>query len=201
VSKLLYICAAFAALFVFLQAVTARAADLPVSTKGEELPTEEPALPVCPAPAAAADARDACYRLVPAVNGGRCQPQSLIYSRCRTGIMTCRLDDTSPVQWFACEKNRGATTSLPTTGSVLILAANAKRGMPTGHTLHVEDACPEPGGTWLLRLSHTNHDRKCSLDLDAAARFHPASMRVEFLSGAWSAWASHLTALGFIGKR
>ena len=200
-STLLYVCAAFAALFVFLQAVTIRAADLPAPGRGGEPAAEGHAFPACPAPAAADDARDACYRLVPAMNGGRCQPQSLIYSRCRTGIMTCRLGDTSPVQWFACEAKRGATAALPTAGSVLILAANARRGMPTGHTLHVEDACLEPGGTWLLRLSHANHDRRCSLDLDAAARFHPASRRVEFLSGAWSTWASHLTALGFIVKR
>ena len=108
--------------------------------------------PLCTATADEA-ARGQCYKLVPAGTStkknakgksivlGRCQPQSLIYTRCRTGITTCRLGDTSPVQWFSCEHKGGRTVSLPEAGSVLILDVNKRRGMPTGHTAYVEEVC------------------------------------------------------------
>ncbi len=129
---------------------------------------------------------------------GRCQPQSLIYARCRTGIKTCRLGDTSPVQWFACARKNGATSSLPLAGSVIVLDANTRRGMPTGHPAYVEEAGKNSDGTWTLRISHTNYDRKCHLDLDAEVIFYPTTMTASFASGHWSAWAKHLKVLGFI---
>lgn len=129
---------------------------------------------------------------------GRCQPQSLIYGRCRTGFMTCRLGDTSPLQWFACAKKNNSTTSTPTTGSIIVLDANTRRGMPTGHPAYVEEVKRNPDGTWNLRISHTNYDRKCHLDLDAQVLFDPKGMTVSFLSGPWSTWAKGLKALGFI---
>lgn len=163
--------------------------------------------------------RDACYNLRPGKkisrtkivkgkNGkkrkmatttlGRCQPQSLIYARCRTGIDTCLLGDTSPVQWFACARKNGATTSMPQAGSVIVLAANKGHCMPTGHPAYVEEVCANNDGTWTLRLSHTNYDRKCHLDLDAKVIFYPKTMQAHFVSGAWSAWANDLKVLGFI---
>jgi len=129
---------------------------------------------------------------------GLCQPQSLIYARCRTGIKTCRLGNTSPVQWFACACKNGATTSRPMAGSVIVLAANSRRGMPTGHPAYVEEARLNRDGTWSLRISHTNYDRKCHLDLDAEVLFYPRTMTASFESGHWSAWAKHLKVLGFI---
>ena len=129
---------------------------------------------------------------------GRCQPQSLIYGRCRTGFMTCRLGDTSPVQWFACAKKNNSTTSTPTAGSIIVLDVNTRRGMPTGHPAYVEEVKRNPDGTWSLRISHTNYDRKCHLDLDAQVLFDPKGMTVSFLSGPWSTWAKGLKALGFI---
>lgn len=163
--------------------------------------------------------RDACYSLRPgkkisctktvkAKNGkkkkvttttiGRCQPQSLIYARCRTGIDTCLLGDTSPVQWFACARKKGATTSTPQAGSVIVLAANTGHCMPTGHPAYVEEVCPNRDGTWTLRLSHTNYDRRCHLDLDAKVIFSPKTMQARFVTGPWSAWAKDLKVLGFI---
>ena len=61
----------------------------------------------------------------------RCQPQSLIYARCRTGIDTCRLGDTSPEQWFACARKKGSTSNVPMAGSVIILSGNEGRRMST----------------------------------------------------------------------
>ncbi len=127
-----------------------------------------------------------------------CQPQSLIYARCRTGISTCRLGDTSPVQWFACARKNGATTSTPRAGSVMVLDANSRRGMPTGHPAYVEAVHVNPDGTWTLRISHTNYDRKCHLDLDATVLFHPKHMTATFQSGHWGHWARGLKVLGFI---
>lgn len=129
---------------------------------------------------------------------GRCQPQSLIYARCRTGFMSCRLGDTSPVQWFHCARKNRITTSRPTTGSVMVLDVNSRRGMPTGHPVYVEQVKANGDGTWLLRISHTNYDRKCHLDLDATVLYNPAHMTASFRTGPWSTWASDLKVLGFI---
>jgi hypothetical protein len=129
---------------------------------------------------------------------GRCQPQSLIYARCRTGITTCRLGDTSPVQWFACAKNKGYTSSMPVAGSVMVLDVNTRRGMPTGHPAYVEAVKDNKNGTWTLRISHTNYDRKCHLDQDATVLFDPKRMTASFATGPWCTWAKDLKALGFI---
>ena len=129
---------------------------------------------------------------------GRCQPQSLIYARCRTGIKTCRMGDTSPVQWFACAQKNKATTSTPTAGSVMVLDVNTRRGMPTGHPVYVEEVKANKDGTWTLRISHTNYDRKCHLDLDAKVLYHPKHLTATFQSGPWGPWAKDLKALGFI---
>jgi hypothetical protein len=129
---------------------------------------------------------------------GLCQPQSLVYARCRTGIQTCRLGNTSPVQWFACARKNGNTTSIPTAGSILVLDSNLRRRMPTGHPVYVEAATPHKNGSWTLRISHTNYDRKCHLDLDAKVRFDPKHMTASFQSGPWGSWASTIQVLGFI---
>lgn len=129
---------------------------------------------------------------------GRCQPQSLIYARCRTGFMTCRLGDTSPVQWFACAKKNNSTSATPVTGSVIVLDVNTRRGMPTGHPAYVEAVKKNQDGTWTLRISHTNYDRQCHLDLDTTVLFDPKRMTASFTTGPWGPWAKDLKALGFI---
>lgn len=142
-------------------------------------------------PAAAPEVLE--YRTV-----GLCQPQSLIYARCRTGIKTCQLGDTSPVQWFACARKNGATTAIPTAGSVIVLDANSGRNMPTGHPAYVEEVAKNQDGTWTLRISHTNYDRKCHLDQDATVLFDPKRMTASFESGPWGPWAKNLKVMGFI---
>ncbi len=129
---------------------------------------------------------------------GRCQPQCIPYARCRSGIMTCRLGDTSPVQWFQCARKNKATTSIPKAGSIMVIDVNARRKMSTGHLGYVEEACPNSDGTWTLRFSHTNYDRKCHLDLDAKVLFNPKTMTASFLSGHWKTWAKDLKILGFV---
>lgn len=137
--------------------------------------------------------RKVVYRTV-----GICQPQSLIYARCRTGITTCQLGNTSPVQWSACARRNQAITSTPVAGSVIVLDANARRNMPTGHPAYVESAHLNPDGTWRLRISHTNYDRQCHLDLDANVTFFPRTMTASFESGPWAPWAKRMQVLGFI---
>lgn len=129
---------------------------------------------------------------------GLCQPQSLIYARCRTGIKTCQLGDTSPVQWFTCARKNGTTTSTPFAGSVIVLDANSGRNMPTGHPAYVEEVAQNQDGTWTLRISHTNYDRKCHLDQDATVLFDPTRMTASFESGPWGPWAKNLKVMGFI---
>jgi hypothetical protein len=129
---------------------------------------------------------------------GRCQPQCVPYARCRSGIMTCRLGDTGPVEWYECARKNKATTLTPKAGSIMVIDVNTRRKMPTGHLGYVEEACSNPDGTWTLRFSHTNYDRKCHLDLDAEVLFNPKTMTATFLSGAWKAWAKDLKIRGFI---
>lgn len=140
----------------------------------------------------------ATKKKVPHATTSRCQPQSLIYARCRTGIKTCQMGDTSPVQWFACAKKNKVTTALPAAGSVMVLDANSRRGMPTGHPVYVEEVKANKDGTWTLRISHTNYDRKCHLDLDAKVLYHPRHQTATFQTGPWGSWAKDLKALGFI---
>ena len=129
---------------------------------------------------------------------GLCQPQSLIYARCRTGIKTCQMGDTSPVQWFACARKNGATTATPVAGSVIVIDTHRERNMDTGHPAYVEEVHHNADGTWTLRISHTNYDRKCHLDQDAQVLFDPRTMTATFQTGPWAPWAHRLRVLGFI---
>lgn len=154
--------------------------------------------------------RALCYNLQPAALSlgkkkkkgaekvGCCQPQSLIYARCRAGMVSCRLGDTSPVQWFSCAKKMGNAMTVPAGGTVMVLDANARRKMYTGHPVYVENAMKNGNGTWLLRVSHTNYDRQCHLDEDARVIYDPQNMTASFQSGPWGSWARDLKVLGFI---
>jgi hypothetical protein len=178
------------------------------ATKPEaELNTsEEPPCRECEAVTTKQNRAD-CYKLQPGKTTktkkgktvtGRCQPQCVPYARCRSGIMTCRLGDTGPVEWFKCARKNKATTSIPKAGSIMVIDVNTRRKMSTGHLGYVEEVCPNPDGTWTLRFSHTNYDRKCHLDLDAKVLFNPKTMTATFVTGAWKAWAKDLKICGFI---
>ena len=151
--------------------------------------------------------RGGCFKLQPGKTTrnkkgktvtGRCQPQSVIYARCRSGITTCRLGDTGPIQWFECARRSGNTSAVPKAGSVMVVGSEKRHNMTTGHVGYVEEACPNPDGTWTLRFTHTNYDRKCHLDQDAKVLFNPKTMRAAFQSGPWKPWARDLKILGFI---
>ncbi len=175
---------------------------------------EGPALSQGPMPCAEAQSAAstaACYHLTPGspplknpktgkiIRPGRmCQPQSLIYARCRSGIQTCKLGNTSPEGWFACAQKAGGTTATPQAGSVMVFAANTKRKMYTGHPVYVEKACRHGDGTWQLTISHTNYDRQCHLDANARVSFDPRTMTASFETGPWASWAKRLRVLGFI---
>ncbi len=133
-----------------------------------------------------------------ALERGRCQPQSLVYARCRSGIDSCRLGDTSPAQWFSCARKAGNTASLPVSGAIMVLDVNARRKMYTGHPLYVEEVGRNGDGTWRLRISHTNYDRQCRLDQGSTVVFDPGGMTATFASGPWAGWARDLKVLGFI---
>ena len=169
-------------------------------------PAEEPSCLECEAVTTGQNRAD-CFKLQPGKTSktksgktvtGRCQPQCVLYARCRSGIMTCRLGDTGPVEWFNCARKNRDTTAIPKAGSIMVIDVNTRRRMPTGHLGYVEEACPNPDGTWTLRFSHTNYDRKCHLDLDAKVLFNPKTMTATFVTGAWKAWARDLKICGFI---
>lgn len=144
---------------------------------------------------------EGCYELRPAGTGKsrRCEPQCIPYIRCRSGIDSCRIGiENGPLTWFACESRRGNTGLAPQPGSVLILAANARRKMPTGHGLYVEEVIETAPSLYRLILSHTNYDRRCSIETNVEAHFDQRTMTVDFLSGAWRTWGRDLAVAGFI---
>ncbi len=146
-----------------------------------------------------------CFQLRPGSGGGkqatarRCEPQSLPFARCRSGIDSCRLGhENGPLTWFACEQRRGNTSLTPRSGSILILAANTRRKMPTGHVAYVEQAIPQSGTIYRLVFSHTNYDRKCSLETNIEATYDSAARTLDIHGGAWQAWGKGLPVAGFI---
>lgn len=170
----------------------------PIPLAEAQAPPPPPATKVTKTPKAKAVD---CYRLRPAVDkgAGRCEPQSLPYGRCRSGIMTCRLGKgNGPLTWFACEQKRGNTGSEPRPGSILVLAANKGRGMPTGHVMYVEAVAQITPFTYKLILSHTNYDRKCSLETNIEAVYDQTAMSLDLTSGAWQVWGRDLKLAGFI---
>jgi hypothetical protein len=145
-----------------------------------------------------------CYHLQPAgsqqkkIKSRRCEPQSLPFARCRSGITSCRLGwNNGPLTWFACEKQHGNTSLIPTPASVLILAAN-KHNMPTGHVAYIEDIIAKNPPLYRLIFSHTNYDRNCSLETDIEAEYNSSTKTLDIHSGAWKVWGKGLPVAGFI---
>jgi hypothetical protein len=129
---------------------------------------------------------------------GRCQPQCLIYARCRSGFMSCRLGNTNPLSWWPCAESQGLTSQIPLPGSVMLLEKQDDARMRVGHAVYVEEACKLKNGQFLLRVSHANYNQRCSLDLDAKVLYNPQTRTANFLSGVWKKWAKSLRAFGFV---
>ena len=137
-----------------------------------------------------------CYRL--SRGKGRCEPQCLPYTRCRSGISSCRSGhENGPVTWFHCEQARGNTSLSPADGRVLVLGRNA-HNMSTGHTLYVEKAAARADGRYDLVLSHTNYDRRCNLETNMRAEYDPIAKTIDVRSGKWEPWGRDLRVSGFI---
>lgn len=146
-----------------------------------------------------------CFQLRPGSGGSkkakarRCEPQSLPFARCRSGIASCRIGhENGPLTWFACEKQRGNTSLIPRPGSILILAANNRRKMPTGHVAYVEEVVSQSATVYRLVFTHTNYDRKCSLESNIKATYDSAARTLDIHEGAWGAWGKGLPVAGFI---
>jgi hypothetical protein len=146
-----------------------------------------------------------CFQLRPGGGGNkkakarRCEPQSLPFARCRSGIASCRIGhENGPLTWFACEKGRGNTSLVPRPGSILILAANNRRKMPTGHVAYVEEVVAQNATVYRLVFTHTNYDRKCSLESNIKATYDSGARTLDIHDGAWGAWGKGLPVAGFI---
>ncbi len=130
---------------------------------------------------------------------GRCEPQSLTYARERSGIIRSRNGrENGPLTWFASESRLGKVSKEPKSGRVLILGANTRHGMPTGHVAYVETAQPLGHSRYRITFSHTNYDRRCSLETDIVALYDRSAMTLDISSGAWRAWGQDLKVSGFI---
>lgn len=128
----------------------------------------------------------------------RCEPQSLPFARCRSGINSCRNGwHNGPLTWFACEKKRGNISLIPSPNSVLILAAN-KHNMPTGHVAYIEKVLAVKAPHYRFIFSHTNYDRQCSLETDIVAEYNSSTKTMNILTGAWKEWGKKLPVSGFI---
>lgn len=163
--------------------------------------------PVVVIPASKGRPTQECYHLQPTVSpgkkkkGGRCEPQSLPFARCRSGINSCCLGwNNGPLTWFACEQQHSNTSSVPVPNSVLILAANKRHNMPTGHVAYVEEVVAEKPPLYRLLFSHTNYDRQCSLETNIEAEYNSSTKILNILTGAWKEWGKRLPVAGFILK-
>lgn len=143
-------------------------------------------------------ARGSCFQHTVSVHGHMCQPQSIPYARCRSQISSCNLGNTSPVELFNCEQKRGYTSAIPQAGALMSIGVNQQHHMSTGHTLYVEEVCPNPDGTYTLRVSHTNYDRQCHLEEDVWVHYDSHHKFADFSTGHWAAWGKHLPIQGFI---
>jgi len=142
-----------------------------------------------------------CYKLSPGRLFHRCEPQSLPYGRCRTGDMSCRGNyELSPIGWYKCADQNKKTTPTPTGGAIFILGDNSDHRMGTGHVFVVEKVKDLGGGHWELTLSHTNYDRRCSLETNVQAGYDEKKKVLTMHTGHWSKWGKNLKALGFIVK-
>lgn len=142
-----------------------------------------------------------CYDFRPRKGKSRCEPQCIPYTRCRSGIMSCRLGhENGPLTWYACENRNKNTSRTPEDGDVLILDRDKGHGMPTGHAIFVEHAEPDGAGGYILTVSHTNYDRRCHLETTVLARYDPEKKTIDMRSGAWQDWGRNLKVAGFIRK-
>jgi len=148
-----------------------------------------------------------CFQLRPGAVGRkgeksrRCEPQSLPFARCRSGIDSCRLGyENGPLTWFACEQQRGNTSVDPQPGSILILGANNRRKMNTGHVAYVEEVVAQSATVYRVVFTHTNYDRRCSLESNIEATYDSAARTLDIHTGAWQAWGKGLPVAGFILK-
>lgn len=129
---------------------------------------------------------------------GRCEPQSLPFARCRSGISSCCLGgENGPLTWFACEKKQGNTDLIPREGSVLILGVNCHK-MPTGHVAYVEKVVKAAPPEYRIIFSHTNYDRECSLETNIEAAYNSSTKTLDIYNGAWKGWGKKLPVAGFI---
>lgn len=173
--------------------------------KDETKATAAPTDPLVPVTVARGKSTGECYQLLrpqgsqKIKQGGRCEPQSLPFARCRSGIMSCALGwNNGPLTWFACEKRRGNTSLIPVDGSVMILDVIRRHKMPTGHVAYIEEVVAGDGDLYRIVFSHTNHDRRCSLETNIKARYNRRTKTLDIDSGAWKAWGKGLPVAGFI---
>lgn len=176
-----------------------------VQSEEEPLDTSSLPIPVVATPAGKCRSTQECYHLQPTVSqgkkkkGGRCEPQSLPFARCRSGINSCCLGwNNGPLTWFACEQQHNNTSLIPRGNSVLILAANKRNKMPTGHVAYVEEVIAEKAPNYKLIFSHTNYDRRCSLETGIEAEYNSSTKTLNILTGAWKGWGKGLPVSGFI---
>ena len=186
----------------------------PVQLQKEEPATCSLPVPVVTSPAGKCRSTQECYHLQPSASKkastskkkkkttkqwGRCEPQSLPFARCRSGISSCGLGwNNGPLTWFACEKQHNNTSLIPSAGSILILGANKRNHMPTGHVAYVEKVIAEKGPKYRLIFSHTNYDRRCSLETNIEAEYNSSTRTLDILTGAWKGWGKGLPVAGFI---
>jgi hypothetical protein len=70
--------------------------------------------------------------------------------------------------------------------------------MPTGHVAYVEEVVPQSATVYRLVFTHTNYDRRCSLESNIEATYDSVARTLDIHSGAWRAWGKGLPVAGFI---
>jgi hypothetical protein len=70
--------------------------------------------------------------------------------------------------------------------------------MPTGHVAYVEEVVPQSATVYRLVFTHTNYDRRCSLESNIEATYDRVARTLDIHGGAWRAWGKGLPVAGFI---
>ena len=72
--------------------------------------------------------------------------------------------------------------------------------MPKGHVAYVEKVIAEKAPHYRIIFSHTNYDRRCSLETNIEADYNSSTKTLDILTGAWKEWGKGLPVSGFILK-
>ena len=131
-----------------------------------------------------------------------CQPQCVEHARHSVKIFSHRVGEIKgAIDWFNLAKKHGDTVLQPGAGIIrlpLVIPPQAGVNLVYGHVIFVKTSTEIiKDKKYLLNISQTNHDGRCSHEL-ATAYFYPKTMKMEFIDGYFN--GSSFSVAGFIKR-